>query len=214
MVMNSRRSNHDDPNESEVKMHGHGPYLVNPLFVHKQKQNSNIKIIHSIVTSIPVSFPASAAQSDAATATANDFDGEIQIAIEECHQRNTVTRRVSVRSYGNLSETEGGGLHASFSLPITPLPKQHKSGKKDWICWATFDDKTYLCVLTGPEKLRIFDVYPFFSNKKSLGDGGGGHTVSLPFEASGIFTLHGFAKGGLLIQRQCASVVLPSHSHR
>ena len=207
--MVTSNKNQDPP----VKMNMNDPYLINPLFVHQKKHDSTRKIIHSIVTPIPITFPTSqngkTRANDTTGSTCSPCDhanaGEIEIVIEECHEQNSVTRRVTVRSYGDVSDTEGGMLHASFSLPITPLPKQHKSGKKDWICWADFDGKTLLCVLTGPEKLRIFDVYPSFS-KKSVADGGGGHSVSLPFEASGIFALDGFAPGGLLIQRQCDPV--------
>ena len=212
----------------------HGPYLVNALFTHKQNSDPNWKIIHSIVTPIPVSFSSSSSNNTTRTRTrirtnnddANSNVGEIQIAIEEYQHRNTTTRKIAVRSYGDLSGNTGTGtgnnngtgvgiLHASFSLPITPLPKQHKNGKRDWICWADFDEKTYLCVLTGPETLRIFDVYPSYSDKKSVAGSGGGHTVSLPFEASGIFSLRGFVAGGLLIQRQydAAESMMGDYNH-
>ena len=100
-----------------------------------------------------------------------------------------------MRSYGDITE-DGGLLHASFSLPLGPLPAHGK----EWISWADFEGKAYLCILAGPETLRIFDVYP--SAGKSVIGGGEGHSVSLPFEASGIFSLQGFENGGLLIQRQ------------
>ena len=182
--------------KSSTNTESGNPYLATPLFQHKrtnhESNDSNRphrKIIHSIVTPLPFSFSHD-------ELNMNDGNvGEIEISIEEYHQHNSpLLRRIAIRSYGDTS-TNGGILHASFSLPITPLPKQGK----DWICWANFDDKPYLCALTGSETLRIFDVYP--SKKKSVVGVGEGHSVSLPFEASSIFSLPGFGSGGLLIQR-------------
>jgi len=91
----------------------------------------------------------------------------------------------------------------------------------NWLCWTKFQNhrgkfdsktcstgKSYLCVLTGPSTLKIFDVYPdpsCLTSRKSNGDEGSGgfggeHTVSLPFEASSIFQLPE-PYCGLLIQR-------------
>ena len=175
------------------------PFLVNPLFVHQSKSSKyhskkkpQRRIIQSIVTPIPISICKDAQKKANALGS-----GEVQICIEEYLQNDSpLFRRVAVRSYGNISD-DGGILHASFSLPIGPLPAHGK----DWICWADFHGKAYLCVLTGPETLRIFDVYPSSTVKSVIG-GGEGHSVSLPFEASGIFSLPGFDSGGLMIQRQ------------
>ena len=175
------------------------PFLINPLFVHEKKHSKSKsstkprrKIIQSIVTPIPISSLKHAHDSNSSIPN----HGEVQICIEEYIQNDSpLFRRVAVRSYGDITE-DGGLLHASFSLPLEPLPAHGK----EWISWADFEGRAYLCVLAGPETLRIFDVYP--SAGKSVIGGGEGHSVSLPFEASGIFSLQDFENGGLLIQRQ------------
>ena len=119
------------------------------------------------------------------------------------------------------------------------------SVSNNWMCWTKFcnqskqhvhtattneeDDnakRVYLCILTGPRTLKIFDVYPNcsmtpssssspFKTRKDdhdknvndqnniFNDGisqGDGQTISLPFEASSIFALPN-PYYGLLIQR-------------
>lgn len=188
-------------------------FTINPLYEHDQEQtNSNAcqmtdkpqrKVLNSIVTPVPVSYNIG---SDKAGYCSDC--GEIEISFEEYSQKSIpLFRRVAVRTYGAFSRDEVI-THGTFSIPIEQLPRQGKS----WICWTKFEGKSYLCVLSGPKTLRIFDVYPTSSSSFTspssepprIISGGEGHTVSLPFEASGIFPLctHGDSPSGLLIQRQ------------
>ena len=70
-----------------------------------------------------------------------------------------------------------------------------KIGQVDQIVYG----KAYLWVLTSPETLRIFDAYPSSGIRVIVE--GEGHSISLPFEASGIFSLQCFDSGGLMIQQ-------------
>jgi hypothetical protein len=66
---------------------------------------------------------------------------------------------------------------------------------------ADFDCKAYVYILTGPETFRTFDVCPPCSATSLIG-GREEHSVSLPFEASGIFSLPDFDSSELTIPPQ------------
>jgi len=192
-------------------------FTINPLFQYADQEETESnddtstnkpqrQVLNSIVTPVPVSYNIG----DDKTGNCSDC-GEIKISFEEyCQNGVPLFRRVAVRTHGPYSREEAV-THATFSIPIEPLPRQGIS----WICWAEFESKLYLCVLSGPTTLRIFDVYPTSSSctssssePPSIIGGGEGHTISLPFEASGIFSLstHGDSPSGLLIERQCRTV--------
>jgi hypothetical protein len=122
------------------------PFLINPLFVHEKKHSKSKsstkprrKIIQSIVTPIPISSLKHAHDSNSSIPN----HGEVQICIEEYIQNDSpLFRRVAVRSYGDITE-DGGLLHASFSLPLEPLPAHGK----EWISWADFEGRAYLTVM-------------------------------------------------------------------
>lgn len=73
------------------------------------------------------------------------------------------------------------------------------------MCWTSFPERSehkVLCVLVTPLLLCIWDVYPSNNGNttsESIG-GGEGHSVTLPFEARGIFPLG--EHHGLLLQRR------------
>ena len=161
-----------------------------------------------------------------------DCTGEIEVSMEEClsispnpQHSKPMFRRIAVRSYGNIIG-KSQLLHASFSIPISELPPcQNRTSSNNWLCWTRINDemlrkqkmtkidqsdylectpgKLYLCALTGPSTLRIFDVYPNITGNKSFEGGGGageGHTITLDFIASSIFALP-IDQGGIMIQR-------------
>ncbi len=96
--------------------------------------------------------------------------------------------------------------------------RDHDVSSKRWLCWTKFQSlvdkksnqnrsnncgKAYLCVLAGPRTLKVFDVYPkskVNSDNVDEFSQGEGQTVTLPFEASSIFSLPA-PYYGLLIQR-------------
>lgn len=192
-------------------------------------ENFKWSVIDKIVTALPYSHTD--------IDVIPDFSGEIEVSMEECipvspttHHAKPIFRRIAVRSYGSIGN-DSQLLHASFSIPIVELPPcQNRTSSNNWLCWTRITDemfrkqemtkpeiidklectpgKLYLCALTGPSTLRIFDVYPNITGNKGFEGGGGageGHTITLNFVASSIYALP-IDQGGILIQRALSEV--------
>lgn len=183
------------------------PFILHPLFHPTNKDINSVnachtntkKVIHSIVTDIPLGV-----RNDYFESMNLQFDGEIQTNIEEYYENDELLfRRVAVKSYGDISDGDGS-LFASYMLPSDPFTHTGQN----IMCYTDFDGKPHLCVLSAPTKISIFDVFPF-SNDKDVISGGEGHIVSLPFEASSIFSMPHSSCGGLLIQRKSSDGNVP-----
>lgn len=121
-------------------------------------------------------------------------EAEIRTVVERFVDNNhrVLWRRVVVRSGPSCPKQ---AVHASYMLP--------DDGKHfasvSMVCWTSFPERPHhkmLCVLASPTLLRIWDVYP---DGKVAGIGAEGHSIPLPFEACGIYSLGG--SNGLLLQR-------------
>jgi len=123
----------------------------------------------------------------------------------------------------------------SFATSRNEIPKNANIEEVTIKPPAYTNEKKFLCVLALPTLLRIFDLQPYSSSSQSnhnitqqksqsasqdkytsndsstLGtEGGEGHVISLPFEATSIFSIEGnyhgnyernITQGGLLLQR-------------
>jgi len=145
---------------------------------------------------------------------ANTAHGEVETSLEEYlgPTGQVLWRRVAVRGCTGAERV----LHASFTLPHddygstfagddTDAEDNNNNAVKDHImCWASFPERPghkLLCVLASPLLLCIWDVYPLSGDKMSESIGGGeGNSLTLPFEARGIFPLAD--NNGLLLQRK------------
>jgi hypothetical protein len=171
------------------------PLWITPLF-QKGKDDRCYRTVKRLVTRTP---------NPACAGTAH---GEVETSLEEYlgPSGEILWRRVAVRGYTDTDPV----LHASFTLRSdegTTCASIENDGYKEVedhiICWTSFPERPehkVLCVLASPLLLCIWDVYP--SNNGDTADesiGGEGHSVTLPFEARGIFPLA--QHHGLLLQR-------------
>ena len=138
---------------------------------------------------------------------ADTSHGEVETCLEEYlgPTGEVLWRRVAVRGCTGAERV----LHASFVLPEDDYGSNF-TGDSDVddnnhiMCWASFPERPghqILCVLASPLLLCIWDAYPLSGENASESIGGGeGNTLSLPFEARGIFPLPD--SKGLLLQRK------------
>ena len=131
----------------------------------------------------------------------NNNNAEMETALETfVHKGVALWRRVVVRSLSRVPV-----IHASYRLAQNN--NESILGDDSVLCWTSFPTRPQhqmLCVLASPTVLCIWDVYPQPNNNNNnnssqdLGSGEG-HSIPLPFEASGIHAMMG---QGLLLQRK------------
>ena len=157
------------------------PLWVKPLLNYRRKESENghYDVLQRLVTPSP---------------KPDHSEAEIETALETFVGPDGVAlwRRVVVRSGPSCPKQV---VHASYMLP-----KKAVSVLTDLVlCWTAFPerpDHQLLCVLATPTLLCIWDVYP---EGEEADLGGEGHSIPLPFEASGIHSIGG--RHGLMIQR-------------
>ena len=180
------------------------PVWITPLRTYQKEEpkEGHYEVLTKLVTVSPVSFlnAAEATSTDTKT-TKNNNAAEIETALEIfiSPEGLPLWRRVVVRS-GPCCPNQT--IHASYMLP-DDTNAALQSPSDSVLCWASFPhqatDGECLCVLATPTLLCIWDVYSKGEQdgEESMGEG---HTIPLPFEASGIFPLG--RNAGLLIQRR------------
>lgn len=173
------------------------PLWISPLYQKESSsENGSYRTVKKLVTCTP---------------NPDTFHGEVETCLEEYigSTGKVLWRRVAVRGCIGADRV----LHASFKLPeddgsivSSAADNDGNSTINDEImCWTSFPERPnhkLLCVLANPLLLCIWDVYPTSGDNyasESIG-GGEGNSLTLPFEARGIFPLED--NNGILLQRK------------
>jgi hypothetical protein len=157
------------------------PLWITPLLNYRRKdpESGHYEVLQRLVTPSP---------------KPDQEEAEIETALETFIGPDGVAlwRRAVVRSGPSCPRQV---VHASYMLPNDGVSICSDSV----LCWTAFPerpDHKMLCVLASPTLLCIWDVYP---QGEEADLGGEGHSIPLPFEASGIHAIGGHH--GLLLQR-------------